>query len=108
MCMNKYLFPLLFVMLFLGTSQASAQRSGSVSVYSREASAIVSKYKTELTQIRQNVAEVTPDSAEKPVSPFLFRLFGPGVYYRSVMEDKLKMDYTLPGTNTSIQSTGLM
>ena len=106
--MNKYLFPLLFVMLFLGTSQASAQRSGSVSVYSREASAIVSKYKKELTQIRKNVADVEPDSAEKPMSPYLFRLLGPGVYYRSVMEDKLKMDYTLPGANTSIQSTGLM
>ena len=107
-CMNKYLFPLLFVMIFLGSFQASAQHSGSAAAYSREASAIVSKYKKELTQIRKNVADVEPDSAEKPMSPYLFRLLGPGVYYRSVTEDKLKMDYTLPGANTSIQSTGLM
>ena len=107
-CMNRYLFPLLFVMIFLGSFQASAQRSGSAAAYSREASAIVLKYKKELTQIRKNVADVEPDSAEKPMSPYLFRLLGPGVYYRSVTEDKLKMDYTLPGANTSIQSTGLM
>ena len=84
--MNKYLFPLLFVVIFLVAFRASAQRAGSVVSYSRGAASIVSKYKRELTQIRKNVTEEELDSAEVPMSPHLFRLLGPGVYYRSVLK----------------------
>ena len=102
--MYKYLFPVLFVMALGMSSHLSAQRSA----YSREASAIVSKYKRELTQLRKNLAAQEEDSTGMTISPYLFRLFGPGVFYRSVVDDRFKLDYSLPGTSFRLQSTEVM
>ena len=104
--MKKYLFPLLFTMFFGVSLQTFSQRSGSAATYSREASSIVSKYKRELTQIRNNTAETATDSSELSMSPYYYKLFGPGVFFRSVLDGKLKLNYSLPDeTDTSLQTT---
>ena len=109
MYMNKYLFPLLFVMVFLLSPHLSAQRTVSAAAYAREASAIVSKYKRELTQLKRNVNELPADSNAAPMSPYFYRLFGPGVFFRSVVDDRLKLDYTLPGDlENPLQTTDLI
>ena len=106
MCMNKYLFPLLLTMAFSVSLQVFSQRTGGIAAYSREASSIVSKYKRELTQIRTRVAAIPTDSMEMQMSPYYYRLFGPGVYFRSVLEEQLKLNYMLPGdTVGSLQTT---
>ena len=92
MCMNKCLFPLLLVMMFSMSLLGYSQRSS----YSREASAIVSKYKRELTQLRKNVMDVPADSNKVQMSPYYYKLFGPGVFFRSVLDDKFKLNYVLP------------
>ena len=103
-CMNKYLFPLLTKYLFhlfllmalLMPLQAFGQRSGNAATYARDAASIVSKYKREMQQIRAKVTAMPADSDAAPMSPYFYRLFGPGVFYRSVMEKQLKLDYALP------------
>ena len=91
-CMKKYLFPLLLTMMFSVSLRSYSQRSS----YSREASAIVSKYKRELTQLRKNVMDAPADSNEVQMSPYYYKLFGPGVFFRSVLDDKFKLNYVLP------------
>lgn len=91
-CMKKYLFPLLLAMMFSVSLRSYSQRSS----YSREASAIVSKYKRELTQLRKNVMDVPADSNKVQMSPYYYKLFGPGVFFRSVLDDKFKLNYVLP------------
>lgn len=90
--MKKYLFPLLLTMMFSVSLRSYSQRSS----YSREASAIVSKYKRELTQLRKNVMDVPADSNKVQMSPYYYKLFGPGVFFRSVLDDKFKLNYVLP------------
>ena len=90
--MNKCLFPLLLTMMFSVSLRSYSQRSS----YSREASAIVSKYKRELTQLRKNVMDVPADSNKVQMSPYYYKLFGPGVFFRSVLDDKFKLNYVLP------------
>ena len=101
--MNKYLFPVLLTMAFSVSLQVFSQRAGRAAAYSREASSIVSKYKRELTQIRKNLADISVDSAESQMSPYYYKLFGPGVFFRSVLDDKFKLDYTLPNDWSSPQ-----
>ena len=84
-----------------------AQRLKGGSAYSREASALVSRYKKELTQMRKNLITENTDSSEW-MSPYFYKLFGPGVFYRSALDGKFKLDYTLPGLDSSVQTTDMI
>lgn len=99
--MKKYLFPLLLAMMFSVSLRSYSQRSS----YSREASAIVSKYKRELTQLRKNVMDVPADSNEVQMSPYYYKLFGPGVFFSSVLDDKFKLNYVMPSDMDGSQPT---
>ena len=100
-CMKKYLFPLLWAMMFSVSLRSYSQRSS----YSREASAIVSKYKRELTQLRKNVMDAPADSNEVQMSPYYYKLFGPGVFFRSVLDEKFKLNYVMPSDMDGSQPT---
>ena len=100
-CMKKYLFPLLLAMMFSVSLLSYSQRSS----YSREASTIVSKYKRELTQLRKNVMDVPADSNEVQMSPYYYKLFGPGVFFSSVLDDKFKLNYVMPSDMDGSQPT---
>ena len=84
-----------------------AQRLKGGAAYSREASALVSRYKKELTQMRRNLITENADSSEW-MSPYFYKLFGPGVFYRSALDGKFKLDYTLPGLDSSVQTTDMI
>ncbi len=117
-CMNKYLFPvfakhwfhLVLLMAFLMPVDVYSQRSVGAAAYTREASSIVSKYKKEMLQLHKNITDVPADSDAVPMSPYYYRLFGPGVFFRSVLDDQLKLDFTLPKDKeeSPLQTTDLI
>ena len=83
--MKRYLFPF-FLIVALGMSMPLfAQRLKGGAAYSREASALVARYKKELTQMRKNLITENTDSSEW-MSPYFYKLFGPGVVYRSALD----------------------
>ncbi len=70
----------------------SAQRGrGVVRGYSKTASDVVAKYTTALTQSADSITAERNDSAETALSPYLYKLIGPGIYYRSVLSDKFNL-----------------
>ena len=105
--MKRYLFPFLLIVALGMSMPLFAQRLKSGAAYSREASALVSRYKKELTQMRRNLITENTDSSEW-MSPYFYKLFGPGVFYRSALDGKFKLDYTLPGLDSSVQTTDMI
>ena len=71
----------------------SAQRS---KAYVNKASTIVEKYKTEIESAGRKATESTSDADKVTLSPFIYQLIGPGVYYHSAIDNHFKLDYELP------------
>lgn len=99
--------------LFASSQSAVAQHAKGGAAYAKMASQVVSKYKSDLKKMRERAlvlpAEDTvsvADSTSLGMSPDFFRLFGPGVYYRSVLKDGFHLGYELPGTMPSMLTTG--
>ncbi len=105
--MNKYIFSTLALLSLFVVLPLRAQRARSTS-YAREASSIVAKYKKELSRLSTSTVTVADDTTEVAMSPYLYRLIGPGIYYRSVLTDKFRLDYELPGTSVPMMTTGLI
>lgn len=104
---NRFIKSLLISVFLTLPLCAYAQRARS-GAYTREASAILSKYKKELAQMRTRAVKVElPDSGDVLMSPYLYKLVGPGVYYSSVMVEKCKLDYDMPGTERERSTTNL-
>lgn len=104
---NRFIKSLLISVFLTLSLCAYAQRARS-GAYTREASAILSKYKKELAQMRTRAVKVElPDSGDVLMSPYLYKLVGPGVYYSSVMVEKCKLDYDMPGTERERSTTNL-
>lgn len=82
--------------LFLGLSLVSAlpvhaQRNA----YAKKASSIVSDYKKQIQQASKEVGALA-DSADTHISPYIYRLLGPGVYYSSVLKQGFAIDHRFP------------
>ena len=88
--MNKYIIYVIALLLALLSQPVLAQRSGGA--YSRTATSIVSRYKRDLTQKAKEMRVLPPDSVEVVMSPYLYRLVGPGVFYRSVVTDRFRLN----------------
>lgn len=99
---------LLGAFVFLATLPAEAQRSRSAAIYPRGASSIVAKYRKLLVQEGRRATQIGADTAEVTMSPYLYRLMGPGVYYSSVLSDQFKLDYELPGISEPKATTEAM
>ena len=70
-----------------------AQRNRAVSrAYSKTASDVVSKYTKAITQSANSAMAERIDSAATILSPYLYKLIGPGIYYRSALVDKFKLE----------------
>lgn len=108
MSKNRYLFVWLLMFLTTAPFQAVAQRARTSVAYAREASSIVSNFKKDLSQLRKNTVDAVDDSTDVEMSPYFYRLLGPGVYYRSVVVNKFDLGYAMPGTETRMLSTALM
>lgn len=104
--MNRYIFTAVVAWCLACFSPLQAQHLRGAA-YAREASAIVAKYKRELSRLspREVVAD---DSTEVTMSPYLYQLMGPGVYYRSALTDQFDLDYELPGTANPMSTTHLI
>ena len=89
--MNKYIIGIMGLMLAVFSVPVRAQRSGA-GTYGRTASAIVGQYKKTLAQKAKEMQVLPPDSVEVTMSPYLYRLIGPGVYYRSVVADRFRLN----------------
>lgn len=91
--------------LFLLSQPVVAQRYKSSATYSRTAAGVVVNFKKSLSQKAKELQTSRTDSDSVALSPYLFRLFGPGVYYRSVLSEGLKLDYDLPVPCDTLSTT---
>ena len=107
MSRGKDHFLLLLIFLLIGSSQAVAQHLKGAA-YAREASSIVSRFKRDLQSLRKNAAEVKADTADTDMSPYLYRLFGPGVYYHSVLAGKFQLTDVTSAPAAPMLSTPLI
>ena len=89
--MKFFITTLFFSLSLMSTIPASAQRNA----YSKKASSIVSDYKKRI-QVASKNADWVADSADTHISPYLYKLLGPGVYYSSVLKREFALDYRLP------------
>ena len=85
--------------IFLGlviAISASAQRSRvAVRAYSRTASDVVQKYKKAIARSADSAVEKASDSTDVTLSPYLYKLIGPGIYYRSALSSHFGLEDTL-------------
>ncbi len=105
--MNKNSYFLLAGMLFLTLLPVGAQNAKTAAAYSKTASSIVSRYKKELSQAARKATDVAGEN-ENVMSPYLYRMVGPGVYYGSAMSDKFLLNYNLPGQQNEQATTAGM
>ena len=94
-----YIFILACLMASLSVK---AQRS---TAYSRQAASIVKKYKGKMEEASQRAIGGVTDNDDVTLSPYLYRLVGDGVYYRSAMADNFHLDYSLPTNNVKLATT---
>ena len=90
------LYGVLLTALCVCGSPSKAQHSSDLSSYNQQAAAIVERYKKELLQGRGIEKKMMQDSADVVVSPYMFKLLGPGVYYSSALKKNFELDYELP------------
>lgn len=79
-------------------------KAQNVNSYSQQASSIVKKYNEELMLASRKATAPVSEYANVSLSPYLYRLIGAGVYYRSAMADKFRLDYTSPANTNAIMA----
>jgi len=83
---RKYLFFLFVGVLFVWNDTLWAQQVRSGVAYSREAAAIVNDFRRSMSQLRNRSAVEADDSVNVAFSPALYKLVGPGIYYREALK----------------------
>ena len=100
-----YLFFILFNICFLSVQ---AQHRDSLELYSQEASDVLKKYKNRLSWDAAKKENTTMDVSEVTMSPYMFKLIGPGIYYSSALKENLGVDYAVPGASSGVETSELM
>lgn len=103
--MKCYFSVVLAVVLMGASAPVAAQRTKTSPAYARQAAAIVAKYKNSLSQLASQRSVQVSDTDEVALSPYLYKVLGPGVYYRSALSDGFKLNYQLPGMQEALAST---
>ncbi|MBQ0047357.1 MAG: DUF3078 domain-containing protein [Prevotellaceae bacterium] len=99
MKINAYIIS--FCCMFVASAEAGAQVS-SKTAYSRKAAAVVAAFQDSLKAASERAKMLYSENDSNDVlqdvtfSPYMYRLFGPGVYYSDAMANKLSLDYHLP------------
>lgn len=83
---------LLILLCWCGSMSVCAQSGRGSTSYS----SIVSKYKKQIQQLGKQAVTLSSDSAEVVMSPYLYTLMGPGIYFSSAMKDGFSLNYQLP------------
>lgn len=91
--MNKYTRIMGLLALLLGTTSVHAQKKNA---YTRLAESIVERYADSLAQAGQAAVAPANNTEQVNMSPLLYRLVGPGIYYHSALTERFRLDYTLP------------
>ncbi len=86
----------------LPVASISAQTSSSVvKDYQRKAESVVSSFQDALLASREEIASQAEEAEdEMAVSPYLYQLTSPGIFYSSALGDKLALDYATPAQRT--------
>ena len=90
---NKCFLSLLVCVFLLVSNSLSAQRNRNAAQYAQTAYSVVSKYKKEMAQAAGKMKLNDNDTVLVAMSPYLYRLLGPGVYYRSALSDRFHLAY---------------
>ncbi len=76
-------------------------RQKAVAQYDKSANDIVARYSDSITSYAVKDVSDSVDLDSTTLSPYMFPVVGPGVYYKSVMADVFGIDYQMPGLKTS-------
>ena len=106
--MSKRIYFLFFILFNICFLSLQAQHRDSLKLYSQEASAVLKKYKNRLSWDAAKKESTTIDMSEVMMSPYMFKLIGPGIYYSSALKENLGVDYALPGASSSVETSALM
>ena len=106
--MNKSLIFLFFFSACGTFVPVNAQQSRSASSYSKEASAIVTKYQKQIAECAKNATSLEKESDDTSISPYLYKLLGPGIFYRSALEDGFKLNYNMPWQQNDMTASDAM
>ena len=101
--MKKAIYFLLAEAFLLASLPMNAQNKKATESYSKKASSIVNKYKEEFGLAAQKATRSPEEGAT--LSPYLYKLIGPGVYYGSALSNKFQIDYHLPELQEETAST---
>ena len=99
--MKKYSFLMWMGISLMVSCPMNAQRARS---YSKEAAAVVAKYKKDIVQAAQKAAS-SADTSDVMMSPYFYKLMGPGVYYSSALSDKFTLGYVLPEQRNAVATS---
>lgn len=92
--MKKNVYSILLASL-LPVASANAQTSSSVVTnYQKTAASVVASFRNSLLASRADSESQEQD--EVALTPYIYQLTSPGIYYSSVMADKLALDYATP------------
>lgn len=109
--MMKKLIASLVLIAICGQVSVFAQSNAHiVANYKKKASAVVEDFRNSLAKSASHAQEsVVEEGGESgDLSPYTYKLSAPGVYYSSVMSDKLALDYELPGSEeATVKSSGM-
>lgn len=106
--MMKKVLSLIVVAGAVSTATMNAQTNQTaIDSYSEKASSVVSSFETLLAQVREN--KMKEENDDVTLSPYLYRLTSPGIYYSSVLSDKLSLNYQTPEqrTDSPVLSNGM-
>lgn len=102
--MKKITFYALLASLLPATAIYAQSSSQVVSNYSQAASAIVSNFQQNLLASRSNSTN-EEESEDASISPYLYQLTSPGIFYSSAMRDQLTLDYASPASREESDAT---
>ena len=105
--MSKHAYYLFFVLLNFCFLSVQAQRRNNLKLYNQEASAVLKKYRDKLSWDAVKKGDAAMDESEVAMSPYMFKLIGPGIYYSSALKESLDLDYAVPGSS-SVEMSDVM
>lgn len=109
--MNKNAF--LTIIICLLCTQISAQNkkkttSAILSTYTQRADSIKAFFCAQMTSLTSDSAKAYRNSSTTLLSPYLYRITGPQVYYRSAVSDQLALDWNIPSYPNNTSCTDAM
>lgn len=100
--MKRNILTMIALTTFSGTVLAQTKGDKAPSAteqYKTEASAIVSDFADNMRALSSNASKLTnaeETASEASLTPYIYQLISPGIYYSSAVEDKFTLEYATP------------